>query len=131
MLNSLILTVMLATTNFSQSEWMTYNEACTGTHKMQSRVMVHIQELRDYMNVPLVLTSAYRCPEHPIEARKVKPGQHSKGLAVDIYVSNGFMAAKIIKFALTNLDVTGFSYSKKMKFVHLDWRKGKVVTWNY
>jgi len=98
---------------------------------MHPEVMEKVQQLRDFMGHPLTLTSAYRCVSHPIEARKTKPGQHSKGLAVDIAVEDEYMAAKVIKYALTRLDVVGFAYSKKMRFVHLDWRNGDTVTWNY
>ena len=38
-------------------------------------------------DVPLRINSGYRCPNHPIEARKSYPGAHSDGLAVDIGVS--------------------------------------------
>ncbi|NQY56854.1 MAG: peptidase M15A [Ilumatobacteraceae bacterium] len=98
---------------------------------MNPDVMRKVQQLRDYMGQPLILTSAYRCPEHPIEAAKVTPGQHSNGLAVDIYVTDGYMAAKIIAYAIKELDVKGFAYNKENMFIHLDWRTGDMVTWNY
>ena len=119
------------TKDFSESEWTVYNPMCTGAHQMNVDVMDKIQQLRDYMNQPLKLTSAYRCPEHPVESAKTVPGQHSKGLAVDIHVTSGAMAAKIIAYAITHLDVKGFAYSKQSGFVHLDWRAGEMMTWNY
>jgi uncharacterized protein YcbK (DUF882 family) len=33
---------------------------------------------------PLKVNSAYRCPQHPVEARKPKPGFHARGLAADL-----------------------------------------------
>ncbi len=33
---------------------------------------------------PLKVNSAYRCPQHPVEARKPKPGFHARGLAADV-----------------------------------------------
>ena len=120
------------TPDFAQSEWLTKHPACKGQkHQMQPFVMGNIQQLRNYMNQPLTLMSAYRCAEHPVEAIKETPGQHNKGLAVDIYVTSGAMAYQIIHYALTELDVRGFAYSKEGGFVHLDWRTGVRVTWNY
>jgi uncharacterized protein YcbK (DUF882 family) len=33
---------------------------------------------------PLKVNSAYRCPQHPVEASKPKPGFHARGLAADL-----------------------------------------------
>lgn len=118
-----------STKDFAESEWR--SAECPLHHHMNPHVMNKVQKLRDYMNQPLIINSAYRCPEHPVEARKIKPGQHSKGLAVDIHVSDSYMAAKIIAYAIRELDVKGFAYSAKDNFVHLDWRTGVMVTWNY
>jgi len=47
-------------------------------------------ELLDVLEVlrakagPLKVNSAYRCPQHPVEARKPKPGFHARGLAADL-----------------------------------------------
>ena len=37
-----------------------------------------IEELRDVWGKPMVPNSAYRCPEHPIEAAKEAPGAHTR-----------------------------------------------------
>ncbi len=122
-----------STKDFKKSEWMSKSVECSNetTHRMQPEVMAKVQKLRDFMGQPLTLLSAYRCSAHPVEARKVKPGQHTNGLAVDIKVTDGAMAFQLIKYALTELGATGFAYSKKYGFVHIDWRKGVSVTWNY
>lgn len=119
-----------STKDFTKQEWM--SKHCDETdHKMNPDVMRKVQLLRDYMNQPLQLMSAYRCAIHPVEAAKATPGQHYHGLAVDIYITDGAMAAKMIMFAIRELDVKGFAYSKKGKFIHLDWRKEVSMTWNY
>ena len=118
-----------STKDFAEYEWA--SNQCSPHHLMNPDVMRKVQQLRDYMGQPLILTSAYRCPEHPIEAAKVTPGQHSNGLAVDIYVTDGYMEAKIIAYAIKELDVKGFAYNKENMFIHLDWRTGDMVTWNY
>jgi DNA-binding NarL/FixJ family response regulator len=48
------------------------------------------------------ITSGYRCPKHPIEAKKAAPGAHSTGLACDIGVS-GSEAHQVLLLAMEGL----------------------------
>lgn len=60
---------------------------CQATGKdpiMAEEVLDFLQTMRNDLGFALPVSSGYRSPEHPIEARKSKPGEHSKGLAVDI-----------------------------------------------
>lgn len=118
---------MISTKNFSEKEW-SCKCGCNQPHQMQPNIMNVVQELRECMGVPLVLTSAWRCEKHPSEAKKKSPGQHNKGTAVDIAVSSGSMAYKLIAMGL-ELGATGFAYGNG--FVHLDWRDSTPVTWRY
>lgn len=59
----------------------------TGRNEMQSRFMERLQEFRTEWGRPVAITSGYRAPGHPIEARKRKPGEHTKGLCADISVT--------------------------------------------
>jgi zinc D-Ala-D-Ala carboxypeptidase len=87
--------------------------------------------VRDFMQTPLTLTSAFRCAQHPNEVKKATGGQHTLGTAVDIKVTNGADAAKIIAYAIKYLGVQGWAYSKRLGFVHLDWRITGLMTWEY
>ncbi len=49
----------------------------TGEHGMTAAFMHWLQALRDDFGHPMVITSGYRHPSHPIEARKSSPGTHS------------------------------------------------------
>lgn len=117
---------MRETKNFKEKEWNCKH--CGKAHEMQPHVMQVVQELRESIGVPLVLTSAWRCKDHPSEARKKEPGQHNKGTAVDIAVNDGATAYKLIVMGL-ELGATGFAYGNG--FVHLDWRDSTPVTWRY
>ena len=117
---------MRETKNFKEHEWNCKH--CGKAHEMQSHVMQAVQDLREAIGAPLVLTSAWRCKDHPSEAKKKSPGQHNKGTAVDIAVSSGAMAYKLIVMGL-ELGATGFAYGDG--FVHLDWRESTPVTWRY
>ena len=43
--------------------------------------------VRGYIGKPLIVTSWYRCPDHPVEAAKRHPGVHSHGIAADIRIN--------------------------------------------
>lgn len=88
---------------------------------MKPEFMDLLQELRTRYGKPMIVTSGYRHPTHPIEARKSQPGSHASGLAVDIGCQ-GQDAYQIVKLAL-DLGFTGVGVSQKAggaRFVHLD-----------
>ena len=124
---------MRETTNFSEVEWNCKCENCNlqVPHFMDPAVMRNVQLLRDFMRRPLTLTSAFRCPLHESEAGKSTPGQHALGTAVDIRVEDGRDAARIMQYAIKYLGVQGWAYSKRLGFVHLDWRSDGLMTWEY
>jgi uncharacterized protein YcbK (DUF882 family) len=89
----------------------------------------HFMELLDGLRVdfgPITLTSAYRCPEHPIEkAKSSGPGAHSTGKAVDIAVSRGDAYRLLSLVFQEDYDVrsfTGVGINQKgnSRFIHLD-----------
>ncbi|MDT4866457.1 Peptidase M15 [compost metagenome] len=88
--------------------------------EMDATFMGHLQQLRDLYGKPLVITSAFRCRRHPVEAKKAAPGAHSLGLAVDI-ACRGADAVAILRLA-TTLPFTGFGISQRgnARFIHLD-----------
>lgn len=118
---------MKETKSFKESEWRC-KCGCNQSHQMKSNVMQNIQAIRDKIGKPLVLTSAWRCKDHPNEKTKKVPGQHNRGTAVDIAVTDGAMAYQLIVTAL-ELGATGFALGNG--FVHLDWRESTPVTWRY
>jgi uncharacterized protein YcbK (DUF882 family) len=89
----------------------------------------HFMGLLDGLRVdfgPITLTSAYRCPEHPIEkAKSSGPGAHSTGKAVDIAVSRGDAYRLLSLVFQEDYDVrsfTGVGINQKgnSRFIHLD-----------
>lgn len=93
-----------------------------GCHEsgMNSEFMEKLTSLRADWSQPMVITSAYRCPEHPIEAKKDKPGAHTSGRAVDIAVSRED-AYKLLCVALGH-GFTGIGVNQKgsSRFLHID-----------
>ena len=104
--------------NFSAKEFDCQH---CGKNEMQPEFMGKLQALRMRYGKPMKITSGYRCPEHPIEAKKEKPGAHASGLACDVGV-NGQQAYELMKDAFA-LGFTGIGVSQKgsgPRFIHLD-----------
>jgi zinc D-Ala-D-Ala carboxypeptidase len=105
--------------NFSASEFRCKH---TGREKMADDFVRKLQGLRTEFGRPLVITSGYRDPSHPIEARKVRPGAHAAGRAVDIKVVSPATMYELIRLA-PRYGFTGIGISFRSstpKFLHLD-----------
>lgn len=70
--------------NFTKKE---FDCTFTGMNDMQPQFMEKLQALRTKMGIGFTVTSGYRAPTHPIEAKKPKPGEHTQGLCADVYVA--------------------------------------------
>jgi zinc D-Ala-D-Ala carboxypeptidase len=92
----------------------------TGLEKMDAGFMELLTELRAAYAKPMRVTSAYRDPTHPIEAKKSKPGAHTTGKAVDIAVARG-EAYELMHLAFA-MGFTGIGVQQKGdgRFIHLD-----------
>ena len=86
----------------------------------QAKLVDKLQVLRDDLGFPLVISSGYRCPEHPIEAKKSKPGTHALGLAVDIAVSHEKALQVLYKGIAHGFTGIGVNQKGGGRFIHLD-----------
>ena len=89
-------------------------------NRMDGYFMEKIEALREELGFPFIVTSAYRCPRHPIEARKKLSGAHSTGQAIDLAV-HGENAYRLLSGAL-RAGFTGIGVNQKgnSRFIHLD-----------
>ncbi|EJL8716147.1 hypothetical protein NM559_004069 [Vibrio alginolyticus] len=83
----------------------------------------------------LVLTSAYRCLNHPSEQAKVakygpnyRGGYHVKGTAFDIAIGWGRERQRLIQIAMEE-GFTGFGYANS--FLHIDDGHPVLTSWGY
>lgn len=94
----------------------------TGLEEMDAAFMEKLTELRAAYAKPMQVTSAFRHPTHPIEAKKPggKGGTHSTGRAVDIAVDRG-EAWELLHLAMA-MGFTGIGVQQKGggRFLHLD-----------
>lgn len=100
----------------------------TGNNEMKDEFIHKLDQLRNACGFPFVISSGYRDPSHPIEARKAKAGAHSQGIAADIAVANGAERYKIVSEAM-RLGFTGIGVAKT--FIHVDIRETTPVMWEY
>ena len=82
--------------------------------------MWKLQDLRDSFGKPMRVTSGYRCPDHPIEARKDKVGAHAHGRAVDIAVRGPDAYALIMLAMRQGWQGIGVQQKGDVRFIHLD-----------
>jgi zinc D-Ala-D-Ala carboxypeptidase len=116
--------------NFSAKE---FDCSHCGKNEMRADFMERLQALRNAYGKPMRITSGYRCPEHPIEAKKAKPGSHASGCACDVGI-DGPDAHQILSIAL-QLGFTGIGVQQKGsgRFIHLDTLTSglRPTVWSY
>lgn len=100
----------------------------TGRNNIRPRFVHALDELREACGFPFTITSGYRDPTHTVERIKGKPGYHTKGIAADIFVSDGIQRRKIVENAL-KLGFNGIGVASD--FVHVDLRDEVPVIWTY
>lgn len=86
--------------------------------KMDVKLLTMLDELREKYGRPIVLNSHYRSPEHPIESKKDKPGEHTYGAAVDIKCVGGEATFTLVKAAI-EVGFTRIGISRDRNFVHV------------
>jgi uncharacterized protein YcbK (DUF882 family) len=85
---------------------------------MDEKLLSMLDEMREIYGYPIKITSSYRSPEHPIEAAKKQPGEHSYGAAVDIVSDSGGKTFRLVKAAI-EVGFTRIGVSRKKGFIHL------------
>jgi uncharacterized protein YcbK (DUF882 family) len=86
-----------------------------------------LQIIRDYVKLPIVVNSGYRCPEHNKRVGGVANSQHIFGKAADIYVegwSNEQLLNVIRALTVAKKIYVGYAYIIKNsnRAVHIDVR---------
>lgn len=104
----------------------------TGLCDMQEACLTALQALRTEYGKPMVITSGYRHPSHPIEAKKGhSDGEHTTGNCFDVACGSGSERYALVKLALKH----GFHRIGIAKtFIHLGLGSLKLppnVIWEY
>jgi|TARA_R110000764_G_scaffold154063_4_gene242012 uncharacterized protein YcbK (DUF882 family) len=98
---------------------------------LKTEMLNFINDLEQSLGYEITITSGYRSSEHPIEAKKNKPGEHTEGLAIDVAAVGGTPVYKLVKHAM-DLGCKRIGISRKSNFVHLGLSKDRVTSiWTY
>ena len=110
------------TTHVSRYFYLT-ELACSHCGKMElgEPFLAELDRLREAFDGPLVVSSGYRCAQHPVEAKKAAPGAHNRA-AIDACVY-GATAYRLLGIAQL-LGWTGIGVRQKgplsSRYLHLD-----------
>lgn len=105
-----------------------------GAGGIKTELLDKLQAMRTEYGKPMTITSGYRCPQHPVEAKKTTPGAHALGLAADIGVQ-GAEAYKVLQLAMKH-GFTGIGVQQKGtgRFIHVDVATSELprpTVWSY
>lgn len=91
-----------------------------GESPMDQAFMDKLTQLRITYGKPIRISSGYRCPNHPIEAKKSKPGAHASAKAADLAVDRED-AYDILSIAMDmGFEGIGVQQKGSGRFIHLD-----------
>jgi len=91
--------------------------------------LAKLDEAREYGNIPFIINSAYRGPEHPLSIKN-PTSSHIKGLAVDIKAKDSRTRFLILD-ALIQVGFTRIGIADTFIHVDSDIDKPQNVIWTY
>lgn len=97
------------------------------TNEIQDELIDVLQEIRSTSGVKMIVSSGYRCPQHPDEIVKARPGAHTEGTEADIRV-RGEKAWKVVKAAFAHSKITAIGVKQigGKRYIHLGIGKAKT-----
>lgn len=106
-----------------RSRWPNFSPrelACKGTGKLglDFKSLDKLQALRNELGRPVILTSAYRSPEHNRAVGGAKYSQHMEAKAFDVMQTNQEPAN--FERAARKVGFTGFGFYQRSNFIHID-----------
>lgn len=119
---------LITSRHFKESEFQRCSPPCS-LQDMDQAFMDKLDATRDDYGKPMVLTSAYRSPEHEKMRKRSGSGDHPQRKGVDVKSGNGRKNHLLHKAAEKN-GITRIGVHKK--FMHLgDGIGAKKVLWAY
>jgi zinc D-Ala-D-Ala carboxypeptidase len=113
--------------NFPKHE---FDCSFSGRNEMKHEFMTVLQAIRNEYG-PMSISSGFRHSTHPIEAKKMRPGEHTFGMCADVRCNNGADRYRLITIALKH-GITRIGIAKT--FVHIGLGAPTVpnnVIWEY
>jgi len=95
---------------------------------LDTEFLARLQSLRDQWQMPMIITSGYRCPEHNKAVGGSPHSQHLEGRAADIAMTSGTERWEFLRLCYQH-GFTGIGIHSK--YIHLDTRFANKVLFLY
>jgi len=92
--------------------------------RVDEELVEKLQQLRDKLGVPLIINSAYRCPERNKQVGGAKNSQHLYGKAADISMHNIDLPIEEVRELAEKIGFRGIGLYNS--FIHVDVRHRKA-----
>lgn len=112
--------------NFKSNEFACQGKGCCSSVLIDDDLVEYLQQIRDYFDSPVTITSGYRCEKHNKAVGGATGSRHTKGQAADIMVK-GAKPAVVAAYA-ESIGVRGIGLYETTRdgyFVHIDTRTKK------
>ena len=100
-----------------------------GVNGCQQSIVDALEAFRAAVGRPVIVDSAYRCPDHNKAVGGVPDSEHVQGIAADIRVS-GLIASELEYTARTIPSIHGIGRADVQRYIHIDTRE-KPAEWCY
>lgn len=107
---------------FEEVEFNRCSPSCSSS-QMDPQFLEELNAARAVANVPFVLLSAYRSPEHDKSRGRSGSGYHTSGRAVDVRCTDGETRRAILEGCFA----AGLSVGVYPTFIHVDNRRKPIV----
>ena len=116
--------------NFSRSEFACKGTNCCGhSAPVQPELISALQALRDQLNLPLNITSGFRCNRHNESVGGAARSFHTLGMAADVACPDGLTAEDLAQAAETIPAFQQGGIGIYPSWVHLDVRTTGKARW--
>ena len=104
--------------HFSEAELACHH---CGVNECKQSLVDVLETFRAILGKPVIVSSAYRCPQHNAEAGGAGRSEHVEGLAADIRVE-GMTATRLEALARNIQAIRGIGRNDHQEYIHVDVR---------
>ena len=112
--------------HFYSTEFDCHGSGCCSQTKVNDKLPVHLEMIRNHFNAPVTITSPYRCETHNSRIGGAVGSRHSRGDACDIVVKG--VAPRTVAQFCDSIGILGIGLYETQNdgyFVHIDERDYK------
>ena len=103
-------------------------DCCGGSHPVHPELADGLEQLRELVGIPIVITSGFRCRRHNIEIGGEKKSYHMLAMAADIKC-DGLTPDELAKWATQVEQFNNGGIGVYVSWVHVDVRQGGRARW--